>query len=244
MDVVAVGLSIRALRRQHRWTQRDLGLRAALGASSISRIERGLAGRYSLRTIDRVTDALGARLSMRVLWQGEALDRLLDAEHARMVESTVHRLHELRWVAVPEVTFQIGAERGSVDILAWHPTSRQLLVVEVKTVMPDVQALLAGIDRKARLGRRLGEDQGWDVAGVSRMLMLPDDRTARRRLTAFASTFDAVLPARTVQVRQWLRAPRAPIAGVLFLSSVHHAGARHRVRPPQLAVERGRTERS
>ena len=39
--------------------------------------------------LNRVCAALGARLRMRVEWQGEALDRLLDAGHA---EDTAFRM--------------------------------------------------------------------------------------------------------------------------------------------------------
>ena len=39
-----------------------------------------------LRTL---VDALGARLDCRLLWNGEALDRLLDESHAALVETVV-----------------------------------------------------------------------------------------------------------------------------------------------------------
>jgi len=229
MDAIRFGLAIRALRRRRGWSQVLLGSKAGLSGSAISRIERGLATRYSVRALTRVTDALGARLTMRVLWQGEELDRLLDADHARLVEAMVRRLTVAGWMVVPEATFSAGSERGSIDVLAWHPTGNQLLVIEVKSVMPDVQAMLSGIDRKARLAPTIARDRGWRIGAVSRILVLPDDRTARRRLLAFASTFDRALPARTVEVRRWLEAPERPIAGVMFLSDVPHAGARHRV---------------
>ena len=189
-----------------------------------------MASRYSLRALTRVTDALGARLSIRVLWQGEELDRLLDADHARLVEWMVQRLQGNGWKVVPEVTFQTGSERGSIDILASHPSGDQVLVVEVKSVMPDVQSMLAGIDRKVRLASAIARDRGWRTGAVSRVLAIADDRTARRRLAAFASTFDVALPARTVEVRKWLKEPGDPIAGVIFVSDVHHKGARHRIR--------------
>jgi hypothetical protein len=183
----------------------------------------------------RVTDALGARLVVRILWQGEELDRLLDAVHARLVESVMQRLDAAGWIAVPEATFRSGPERGSIDILAWHQEAGQLLVLEVKSVMPDVQGTLAGIDRKARLAPSIARDRGWATTSVSRVLILPDDRTARRRLAQVRATFDRALPARTVTVRRWLRSPDGPLAGVMFLPDVLHEQARHRVR-----ADRGR----
>ncbi len=240
MDAVRFGLSIRALRRRRGWTQAELGRRAGVSGSAISRVERGEGDRLSARALARITDALGARLLLRVLWQGEELDRLLDAAHARLVEVVLLRLTADGWLAVPEVTFLVGRERGAIDILAWHARTASLLVVEVKSVVPDVQATLAGIDRKARLAPSIARDRGWAAASVSRVLVLPDDRTARRRVDAFAATFGLAFPARTIAVRRWLRSPTGLIAGVLFVSDGPHAVTRHRVRGGTVRGEHGR----
>lgn len=240
MDAIRTGLSIRALRRRRAWTQAELGRRARLSASAISRIERGQAARYTVESVERLTTSLGAHLIVRILWQGEELDRLLDGDHARLVEWVVQRLRDGGWTVAPEVTFQVRGERGSIDVFARHVPTGHLLVVEVKSVMPDVQAMLAGLDRKARLAPLIGRDRGWAVGPVSRVLVLPDDRTARRRLAQFAATFDRALPARTVEIRRWLPAPARPIAGVVFVANVTRAGTRHRVGGSRSAVEHGR----
>lgn len=178
MDLVRVGLAIRALRRRRGWTQTEVGRRAGCTASLISRIERGLARQVAVERLERVAGALGARLMIRVLWQGEELDRLMDRDHAGIVEAVLGLLRQSGWVTIPEATFQVGGERGSIDILAWHPVARILLVIEVKSVVPDVQATLSGIDRKARIAPHLARDRGWAVDAVARLLVLPDDRTA------------------------------------------------------------------
>ena len=232
MDSVRVGLQIRALRRQRRWTQVELGRRSALSGAQISRIERGLADRLAIRKLERVLLDLGARLHVRVLWRGEELDRLLDRDHARIVEQVLDLLARDGWLARPEVSFQVAGERGSIDILAWHAATRSLLVVEVKSVVPDIQATIGGLDRKARLGPVIARDRGWVPRFVARVLALPDDRTSRRRIDAFASTFDRALPARTTIVKRWLANPDGTLAGVLFLSNPPHVQARHRVRAP------------
>ena len=159
MDAVRLGLSIRAMRRRRGWTQRELGRRVVFSASEISRIERGGAGRVSLRR-----------------------------------------------------------PRGA------------LLVVEVKSVVPDVQATRGGLDRKARLAPAVAEGRGWPVGNVGRVLVLPDNRTARRRVDQFRGTFDRALPSRTAAVKRWFRDPAEPLSGLMFLSSLASAQARHRVR--------------
>ncbi len=114
-------------------------------------------------------------------------------------------LSDADWLSATEVSFNIDRERGSIDILAFHPSTGALLVVEVKSVVPDLQSMLHGIDRKARVARQVARERGWEVTSVSRLLILPDDRTSRRRVETHAATFDAALPARTVEVKRWLR---------------------------------------
>jgi hypothetical protein len=113
-------------------------------------------------------------------------------------------------------------------------------VIEVKSVVPDVQATLAGIDRKARLASRIALDRGWSARGVSRLLILPDDQTARRRVVAFSATFDQALPARTAEIRRWASEPNGQISGIAFVSDPTHTGARHRVATTRGGIERGR----
>ena len=194
----------------------------------------------TLQDLDSVVETLGARLSVRILWQGEELDRLLDRDHAGMVDATLRQLEPSGWAAIPEVTFQAAGERGSIDVLAWHAVTETLLVIEVKSVVPDIQATLAGLDRKARLGPLVGRERGWVARHVARVLILPADRTCRRRVDAFAATFDRVLPARTAAVKRWLRSPTGPLAGILFLSDLPPKQARQRVRRSHAAAERGR----
>ncbi len=229
MDSVRVGLALRALRRQRGWKQADLARRARISQTSVSRAEGGNAGDLTLRTLTAIAEALGARLALRVLWQGEALDRLLDAAHAGLVEEVVRLLRARGWEVIPEATFSEFGERGSIDVLAWHPASGALLVIEVKSAVPDMGALLAGVDRKARLAPRLAEARGWRVTCVSRILVLPDHRTARRRASAHAATLGAVFPARTAELRRWLRDPHGAVAGILFLPRSQSTTARHRV---------------
>lgn len=168
MDAVRVGLQIRALRRQRRWTQRELGRRAGLSDAAVSRIERGAAHRISVQTIERILDQFGARLLVRVLWRGEELDRLLDHDHAQMVERVLEQLGSSGWIAAPEVTFQLAGERGSIDILALHQATRTLLVIEIKSVVPDIQRVLSSLDRKARLGPAIARERGWVPTTVAR----------------------------------------------------------------------------
>lgn len=233
MDTVRFGQSMRALRRRRRWTQQRLADAVGVSRPVIGRIERGQADRVAVHTLVRVASALGATLSVRVLWHGEGLDRLLDSAHADLTDRALHLLQDCCWLTAAEVSFNVRGERGTIDILAFHGPTGALLVIEIKSVVPDLQAMLGTLDRKARVARDLARELGWHVASVSRLLVLPDDRTARRRVQQHQAIFEAVLPARTAEVGRWLREPVGRLAGVVFLTGAPQAGTRHRVSSPK-----------
>jgi transcriptional regulator with XRE-family HTH domain len=134
VDDQRLGQIVRLLRQRKRWRQEDLGDRAGVSATLVARIERGAITSIPLGTLRRVADTLGARLHTIIRWQGADLGRLLDARHAAMHESMARFLGGLDgWQFEPEVSFSIYGERGIIDILAWHPGRRMLLVIELKT---------------------------------------------------------------------------------------------------------------
>lgn len=204
----------------------------------VARIELGRGDRVAPWIIERIARALGARLLVRIDWNGEALDRLLDADHARLVEIVASMLRRADWDVAAEVTFWIRGERGSVDLLAWHPTSGVLLVIEIKSVVPDIQAMLVSFDRKARLGPEIAATRGWRPAVVGRLLVIGESRTARRRVEAHRTTFEAELPDRFVAARRFLAHPRpeAPLRALMFLPGSLQVTTRHRQPRPRRAA--------
>jgi len=245
MDVVRLGRQLRALRQRQRLTQDDVAERARTSRSEVGRAERGQVDSLRLATLARIASSLGARLEARLSWNGEALDRLLDAGHAALVERVVKRLRAVGWECAVEVSFNVRVERGSVDVLAFHRATRMLLVVEVKSVVPDVQAMLMTLDRKARLGREIAKQLGWSAVGIGRLLVIGESRTSRRRVDMHASVFAASLPSRAIAIRAWLAEPHVqpPLAGLLFLSPVSGPAARHRVSRPR-PIDHARTRPS
>ena len=237
MDMVRFGRGIRALRMRRGWRQLDLAAAAGVSQSIVSRIERGLGGRLTVEMLAHVAQALGSRIDLRLNWQGEGLDRLLDQDHARLVEVVTRLLRDAGWDVRTEVTFWIRGERGSVDVLAWHEASRTLLVIEVKSVVPDVQATLVTLDRKSRLGAEIAATVGWHPRTIARLLVIDASRTSRRRVGAHAATFDAALPDRLVRVRQYLANPSGePVRGLIFLTGSPQAPTRHRQPARRLRV--------
>jgi hypothetical protein len=157
-----------------------------------------------------------------VLWRGPALDRLVDEDHASLVGLAADRLRRYRWDPVLlETTYSVYGERGSIDVLGGMERRLAVVFEEVKTSFASIEATLRKLDEKARLVRdRLGRERfGWQPRSVGRILLLPDDTSARRAVARHAATLDLTLPSRGAEVRRWLREPEGDLAGIVFVTS-------------------------
>jgi transcriptional regulator with XRE-family HTH domain len=180
VDDVQLGRSIRALRRRRGWRQADLAAAAGVSQTLVSSLERGHLDGVAMGTLRRVLAALDARVEVGVRWRGGALDRLLDERHASLVGRVVEQLQSAGWVVRVEASYAHYGERGSVDVLAFHPASRTLLIVEGKTELASIEATLWKVDEKVRLARILANGAGWEARMAARLLVLPSTTTARR----------------------------------------------------------------
>lgn len=188
-----------------------------------------------------MAEALGADLDVRLRWNGEGLDRLLDQAHAGLVDAVVEQLERDGWVVAVEVSFSMWGERGSVDVLAHHPASGIVLVVEVKSVIPDSQSTLHGLDRKMRLAPEIAKTRGWACRGVARVLAIGDSSTSRRRIAGLATTYETAFPVVGREVRRWLRRPSEPISGLLFLPYARGTSTRTTATGVERVRKRGST---
>jgi transcriptional regulator with XRE-family HTH domain len=225
MDDQKVGTALRAIRVRKRWRQGDLARRADVSRTMIVRIEQGRLASVPLGTIRSVAAALDARFDTVVRWHGGDLGRLINARHAAMHEAMARMFEVLDgWVAEPEVSFSVYGERGIIDVLAWHPGRRILLVIELKTEFVDINDLMGSVDRKRRLAARIARERGWDPAAIATWVVLPDNRTNRRALALHGTVLRAKFPADGRRVRSWLHRPEGPLDALSFLPSVHAAG--------------------
>jgi transcriptional regulator with XRE-family HTH domain len=215
-----VGAVLRAVRRRRRLRQSDVARTAGVAASTVSRLERGHLDACTFGTASRVAAALDVRLDVVPRWRGGELDRLLNAGHSAMHEQVARLFASMpAWRFVPEASFSVYGERGAIDVLAWHEARRMLLVVELKTEIVDVQALVGSVDRKRRLATTVGVQRGWAVrnARTSAWVVVADTRTNRARLAAHVALLRAVFPLDGRTIRRWLPDPLVPVGALSFL---------------------------
>lgn len=226
MTWTRLGRQIRSIRLRQRLRQADVARVAGVSRSAVSLVECGRVERTSIAVIESVVSALDARLEPRLHWRGPELDRLADAAHAALTASVKQRLERWGWLARVEVSYNSYGDRGRIDLLAWHPTAGALVVVEIKTSLADVQALLGSLDVKTRLASGISARFGWPRAHAPvPMIVFAEDRTTRRHLARLAGLFDRY-ELRGRAALSWLRRPAlgavAP-SGLLWFHDLSNA---------------------
>jgi transcriptional regulator with XRE-family HTH domain len=210
------GAQFRAVRVKRRWRQLDLAQRAGVHRSVISRIERGQFEATSIGTILVVARALDIQVSLTARWHAGDLDRLVNGRHARLHESVARWFAEELpdWALDPEVSFSIYGERGVIDILAWHPGHRALIVIEFKTDIVDVNQLMGQMNQRRRLAREIARERGWDPVSISSWVIVANGRTNRARLAAHRTVLRNAFPLDGRSMQGWLRRPDRSIAAL------------------------------
>lgn len=218
MDVTRLGSAFRAVRIRKGWRQIDVARSAGVSQPMISRIERGHVRRMSLAVLLQVAAALEVWVDVVPRWRGGDLDRMLNAGHAALHQRVARLLAGTPWLVVPETTFAIYGERGVIDILAFHPPTGALLIVELKSEIVDIQQLMTAVDRYRRLAPKVARERGWQVQSVSVWAAVRDTKSNRRRAAEHAAVLRVAFPHDGRSVRRWLRAPSGTMAALSFIA--------------------------
>ncbi len=236
MDDLRFGAAIRASRVRRQLRQLDLARLARVSPATVSRLERGLTDGLPLATVRRVAGVLEIRVELLPRSRGADLERLVRARHAALSEDVLAWLGGFGWEVRPEVSFASYGERGVVDLLAWHPARRALLVVELKTEIVDVGELLGTLDRKVRLAPEVVARLDWRPTTVGACLVVAESMRNRRAVAAHRGTFGAALPDGIGALRTWLRGPArggGPVRATIFFSNSRQRNARSAYAPIQ-----------
>ena len=242
MRDLEVGRLLRMLRIRRGWRLRDIADRCSLSTATIGRIELGSIG--SLRALRTHAAGLDVRAEWRLVGRGADIARVLDEEHAAIVEALAAAFRRGGWRVEAEASYSEYGERGRVDLLVEGPGTqpgRQVLaMIEVKTELADLQDLFGGLSVKARLAPRVARRLGWSGGRVVTVLAMAATAGNRLVVRTHPALFDPF-------PRRWFRAPAVPILdgdrALLWIPASaarrrRWLAGRRRVRPPSGEEER------
>lgn len=219
--VRTVAFAVADLRNALRWTQAELGDRAGFSQSFVSLVEHMCMPDLTFESATLLLEAMGARLTLGVSAPFLA-DRELqrDPAHARSTAYITARLKRDGWLTATEVEIGGDRSRGWIDVLAYHPDQRLLLVIEVKTEIRDLGAIertLGWYEREAWVAaRRLG----WRPKKLVGCLLLLATEMNEARIEENQAAFSAGFPIRATELRRIMSNEVPPPGGSRALALI------------------------
>jgi transcriptional regulator with XRE-family HTH domain len=204
MRDLEVGRLLRMLRIRRDWRLQDVAARCGLSRATIGRDELGSIA--SVPVIRAHAAVFDIRVEWRIVGRGADVARLLDEEHAAIVETMAAALARNGWQVEAEVSYSEYGERGRIDLLAFDLGSRVLAAIEVKTALADLQETLGSLHAKARLAPAIGSRCGWTSSRVVTILVVAATAANRSIVSSHPALFSAF-------GQRWLRGPRLPQLG-------------------------------
>lgn len=208
-DVIAV--AVRTACAQAGWSHRTLAGRLGTNPSAIKRLVALGAASLDVKLASRALKVLGLRFVVDGGGPGLARRPVQrDAVHARCCSSIVRRLRRLGFEVRTEVEIGSDRSRGWIDILAYRPSDRLLLCIEVKTRLDDIGGVLRTLGWYVRSCREAAERFGWRPRDITPTLLVLATSESDARITASADLLRNHLAGGAGQLLATLDDPTAP----------------------------------
>lgn len=234
-----MGVRFLVLRRRLGMTQAELSRRSGVSRRIIGLVENCRWEAVAFGRIAGLAGSLGARLYPNLNWRAKGSigwsTRRTPHSRTRSPDCCT------AWPGwSPSRSASTTTATGDDTIVAFHPARGTILVVEIRTAIGDVHAMLGSIDVKVRLALQVARDLGWTGAStVVPALVVADERSQHRIVGRNAELFDR-LSVRGRSARAWLRDPETGVSGLLFylpmtdvrIVGVRKANRAQRVRKP------------
>jgi transcriptional regulator with XRE-family HTH domain len=147
-QLAVAGAELRDSRRRRHWTQRQLGQRAGVSQTTISRMERGLGGPLTVDTWQRVFNALGRRL---ILEGGrDPIEEPQDAAHLALQELVLRLGRGAGYAGSFELSLRSTDRSRSTDVGLRDDRRRLLVLIECWNVFGDIGAAARATTTKVR----------------------------------------------------------------------------------------------
>jgi transcriptional regulator with XRE-family HTH domain len=205
------GASVRAVRTALGLSQRTFAGRIGRSQAWLSLLERGRVSRLSIVEADLICRTLGATLVLGVeapvLIAGA---RQRDAAHARCVAYVARRLRADGWLVQREVQIGSRSRPGWIDIVAFHPASAVLLIIEVKTELTDLGGLERQLRWYVREAPRAATQFGWQSDAVQGCVLMLSTTATDDRIRENAVGIGQIFPRRWREMMQVVRGVTRP----------------------------------
>jgi len=171
----------------------------------------------SLKVIARISDAMGLEVDLS-LRPPFISGRQRDAAHAQCGAYVQRRLEASGWLVEREVEIVHGRSHGWIDLLAFGPATRSMLIIEIKTEVDDlgrIERTLGWYGREAwTSARRLG----WRPIRTAVWLLVLATEVNDERIRANRDALAAAFPGRASEIQAALarQAPSPPRALALI----------------------------
>ena len=152
-------------------TQAELAAAVGVSRSRIAEIESGKAD-ASLDLAWAIADRLGP--DMHLLTRPPLVHerRRGDLVHGRCSGYVDRRSLRAEWLTARELETFAGRAHGWIDLLAYDPRSRTLVIVEIKTRLDDIGAMERQLSWYERDIRRVAGELGWRPRATTSWLLL------------------------------------------------------------------------
>lgn len=137
---------MRRARLRRGWTQAELGRRAGLAQTTVSKLERGAGGSLSLESWQQV--ALVLALAFHVELGRDALEEPADAGHLAVQELVLRLARRHHYGRTYELATRPVNPSLAVDVGLADDRNRRLLQIECVNVFGNVNAAVRSSDRK------------------------------------------------------------------------------------------------
>jgi transcriptional regulator with XRE-family HTH domain len=209
----------RRIRLDRGITQQELADAVGIKRGYVATLETGRAN-PSLEVVSRIADALAMEIDFvirpPIVVRGHGLR---DAVHARCSGYTDRRFRDAGFETAREVEIVHARSHGWIDLLAFDPGSRTLVIVEIKTILDDLGALERQVGWYERSAFDAARRLGWQPARTITWLVMLASAEAEAVLRSNRVIFAQAFPIRARAAMVWMadRAKPPPWGRVLAL---------------------------
>jgi transcriptional regulator with XRE-family HTH domain len=201
----------REARLELRLTQAEVADAVHVSRGYVAAIEAGTAN-PTLDVVERVGRFLGLDAEL-VLRRPTLIDpsRQRDLVHAGCVGYVDRRLGTSGWQTAREVEIVQARSHGWIDLLAFHPGTETVLVIEIKTRLLDLGLVERQLGWYARAAGDAARQRGWIPRRIASWLLVLASEEVDRVITTNRQLLEAAFPLRARGMLEWLSDGRHPL---------------------------------